>query len=120
MISSTAMIRNGWFTGAALKHQRTWENYDILKNVEAFHQYCAALQIDPFPPRKTSLLQPSDPHLERLADNQLPVPSFPKLTRKTTPADTPNPKKRVRPCKVTRPRLIKMHKALGLNGRDDI
>jgi len=77
--------------------EETWENYDTLKNVEAFHQYCAALQIDPFPPKTTSLFPASKAHLERLAGHQLPVPVIPQTA---THAETTHPKKRGRPRKV--------------------
>ena len=30
---------------------KTWDNYETLKDVEAFHHYCEALQLDPFPPK---------------------------------------------------------------------
>jgi hypothetical protein len=43
----------------------TWERYDNLKNVEAFHHYCAALQLDPFLPKVGAKYSASAPNMLR-------------------------------------------------------
>ena len=43
----------------------SWERYDNLKNVEAFHQYCATNRLDPFLPKADPAFSASVPNMYR-------------------------------------------------------
>ena len=67
----------------------TWETYENLKNVEAFHHYCATNKLDPFSPKLTPLFSASVPSMSRRTAtgqfNFLPVePTEPVTTQPTT------------------------------------
>ena len=79
---------------------QTWETYETLKDVEAFHHYCAALQLDPFPPSQLQGFSASRANIARLPSHSLPLPVPPKQTQSSTHTTTPTNKKRGRPRKV--------------------
>ena len=79
---------------------QTWETYETLKDVEAFHHYCAALQLDPFPPTQPHYFSASKANIARLPSNSLPLPVPPKQTQSSTHTTTLTNKKRGRPRKV--------------------
>jgi hypothetical protein len=82
-----------WF-GADSPH--TWERHATLKNVEAFHQYCATHQLNAFLPKDHPEFSASKPSTQRRAPGQFAVPVEPKEI--TTEPELPK-KKRGRPPK---------------------
>ena len=58
----------------------TWENRETLKDVEAFHHYCAANKLNAFLPRSHPLWEASMPSTQRRTAAQLKVPEPPQDT----------------------------------------
>jgi hypothetical protein len=82
----------------------SWERYDNLKNVEAFHQYCATNRLDPFLPKADPTFSASVPNMyRRSAFGQFAPPVVPSVP---TNDDTvhneiiPTQRKRGRPKKI--------------------
>ena len=81
-----------------------WEQYENLKNVEAFQHYCATNRLDPFTPKLPPQFSASVPNMSRRTAtgqftfppvDQTPVPT----TRQTTDANVPAQRARGRPKK---------------------
>ena len=82
----------------------TWETYENLKNVDAFHHYCATNKLDPFSPKLTPQFSASVPNMSRrTATGQFtfpPVePTVPVTTQRTTTLNSLVRRTRVRPKK---------------------
>jgi hypothetical protein len=73
----------------------TWENRETLKDVEAFHHYCAAHKLNAFLPRSHPLWEASMPSTQRRTAAQLKVPEPP---QDTVIGPRPEKKKRGRPA----------------------
>ena len=56
----------------------TWEGHATLKNVEAFHQYCATHQLNAFLPKDHPEFSASKPSTQRRAPEQFAGPIKPK------------------------------------------
>jgi hypothetical protein len=71
--NKTWLVR--WFGDAQPKE--TWTTHDNLKDVEAFHHYCAAHKLNAFLPKKHPLYSASIPSVQRRAPDQFAIPSAP-------------------------------------------
>ena len=82
----------------------SWERYDNLKNVEAFHQYCATNRLDPFLPKADPAFSASVPNMyRRSAFGQFAPPVAPPVRTNddTVRNETiPTQRKRGRPKKT--------------------
>jgi len=79
----------------------TWENRETLKDVEAFHHYCAAHKLNAFLPRAHPLWEASMPKAQRRTAAQWKVPEPPQDATKQVTVPGAEKKKRGRP--VTKP-----------------
>jgi hypothetical protein len=61
----------------------TWERFDNLKNVEAFHHYCAALRLDPFLPKADAKYSASAPNMLRRVSGLFSPPEAPAVAENT-------------------------------------
>jgi hypothetical protein len=78
----------------------TWETYETLKDVEVFQQYCASLQLDPFPPTAPPRFSASAPSMLRKASGMFTLPVPPNVSTDIGTTTTPTiSKKRGRPKK---------------------
>jgi hypothetical protein len=57
--------------------EETWETHDNLKDVEAFHHYCAAHQLDAFVPKAHAKYSASAANMQRRAPDQYAQPIEP-------------------------------------------
>jgi transposase InsO family protein len=73
----------------------TWERYDTLRDVEAFHHYCASHQLDPFLPKAAAKYSASVPNMSRRATGVYTLPSQP-----VEPTSSGSSRKRGRPRKL--------------------
>ena len=82
----------------------SWERYDNLKNVEAFHHYCATNRLDPFLPKPNPTFSASVPNMyRRTAFGQFAPPVAPSVhTNDDTVRNDiiPTKRKRGRPKKT--------------------
>jgi len=79
---------------------KTWETYERLKDVEAFQQYCASLQLDPFPPTAPRRFSASAPSMPRKTSGMFTLPVPPNVSTDVTTTTTPTiSRKRDRPKK---------------------
>lgn len=79
----------------------TWENRETLKDVEAFHHYCAAHKLNAFLPRAHPLWEASMPKAQRRTAAQWKVPEPPQDATEQVTVPGAEKKKRGRP--VTKP-----------------
>jgi hypothetical protein len=74
----------------------TWENRETLKDVEAFHHYCAAHKLNAFLPRAHPLWEASMPKAQRRTAAQWKVPEPPQDATEKVTVPGAEKKKRVR------------------------
>jgi hypothetical protein len=79
------------------KEEETWETHEVLKNVEAFHHYCATHKLNAFLPKQHPQFSASTPHGKRFTPAKAILPSLPPEAR---PPPSATPKKRGRPKKA--------------------
>jgi hypothetical protein len=83
--------------------EETWEPLEVLKDVEAFHHYCASHGLDAFLPKEHPRFSASVPQMKRLTPGKFTLPTMP------IPNQGPKPKsrKRGRPKKSENPSVDK-------------
>jgi hypothetical protein len=80
------------------KEEETWETREVLKDVEAFHHYCATHRLNAFLPRQHPQFSASAPQGKRFTPAKAVLPS---LTPESRPPPSAVPKKRGRPKKAS-------------------